>query len=34
FTPRILESGCFSAKFLYSGKTLIDYTFSECKHQL
>ena len=32
FTPKILESGCFSAKFLYSGKTLINYTFSECKH--
>ena len=30
FTPRILESGCFSAKFIYSGKSLLDYTFSGC----
>ena len=29
FTPKVLESGCFSAKFLYSGETLLDYTFSE-----
>jgi 8-oxo-dGTP diphosphatase len=28
FTPRILESGCFSAKFIYSRKSLLDYTFS------
>ena len=30
FTPKILESGSFSAKFLYSGKKLLDYAFSGC----
>jgi len=34
FTPKILEPGCFSAKFLYSGKTLLDYTFSKSKLRL
>ena len=28
FAPKILEPECFSAKFVYSGKTLLDYTFS------
>ena len=31
FTPRILESGCFSAKFIYSGKSLMQYNFSGYK---
>ena len=34
FTPRIMESGCFSAKFIYSGKSLLDYTFSGSKQQV
>ena len=34
FTPKIFEPGCFSAKFLYSGKTLLDYTFSKSKLRL
>ena len=28
FTPKIFYPGCFSAKFLYSGDTLLEYSFS------
>ena len=28
FTPKIFKPGCFSAKFLYSGNNLLDYSFS------
>ena len=28
FTPKIFEPDCFSAKLLYSGNTLLDYSFS------
>ena len=31
FTPKVLEPGCFSAKFTYSDKNLLDFTFSGCK---
>ena len=28
FAPKIFNPGCFSAKFLYSGNTLLDYSIS------
>mgnify|MGYP001292382505 FL=1 len=31
FTPKIFSQGCFSAKFIYSGKSLLNYSFSGTK---